>query len=112
MNIQLIENAGVAVITAEPDFNPLHKLRDLSTELKSLQFSGAVVFDLFITNGVSDNRFVSIVFNGNGFDRKTFSVIKHIDPKIKEKQNLYIKAHPEFLQASILSLSEQKLFQR
>lgn len=110
MNIQLIEKLDVAVVTASPDFNPLNKLVALGNCLKELRYSGDVVFDLLVTNGLSSNRFVTIRFNGSAFDRSSFQVTDQVDCYIKTVQDIYFHAHPDLLASSVLSTEEIKHF--
>ncbi|QGM81032.1 type II toxin-antitoxin system RnlB family antitoxin [Otariodibacter oris] len=48
-----------------------------------------MLFDMYYTNGNSDNRFAKIYFNGNKFVPETYSIIpiKKIDEEIVNQQN-------------------------
>ncbi|HBN9780497.1 TPA: type II toxin-antitoxin system RnlB family antitoxin [Pseudomonas aeruginosa] len=100
----------LALITANADFHPLDQLKKLSTELESNRFKGSVLFDLISTNGLSDNRFISIIFDGHNFDKKTFSLERNISSSIKKEQDSLIKKDPEFLRSSVLSRLEIEQF--
>ena len=110
MNIEMIENSGYAVVTALADFNPLSKLGALSNELKALNYSGNVIFDLLITNGTCENRFASILFTGNSFDRKSFHIVSDIDTSLKIRQDDFFRSNPHLLLSSVLSKQERNSF--
>lgn len=48
-----------------------------------------MLFDMYYTNGNADNRFAKIVFDGNEFNPKTFSIVpkENIDNEILCQQN-------------------------
>lgn len=96
----------IAVVTASAEFHPLRQLSQLANELKAVGFKGHVLFDLLSVNGLSSNRFVSVEFNGNAFDRSSLSVESSIDPSLQEEQNTLIKKNPNFLKDSVLSQFE------
>ncbi len=96
----------IAVITATAEFNPLRHMSQLSKELESLRFEGHVLLDLLSVNGLAENRFVSVEFDGHAFDRRSLSVESAIDPLLREEQNSLIKQNPSFLQDSVLTPSE------
>ncbi|MCW7553741.1 type II toxin-antitoxin system RnlB family antitoxin [Endozoicomonas gorgoniicola] len=110
IQVRKVDNSQVAVVTALVDYHPMQHLKDLSSKLKSFNYSGSVVFDLLVFNGLASNRFVAIIFNGNNFDRKTFKVLTDIDQDLKQGQDKYFRAHPDLLKASVLSSSELKNF--
>lgn len=91
------------VVTALPDFNPLKNLPYLEGKLKSGQFIGVILFDLLYINGLSDNRFVEMSFDGTEFERKSFSIKHDIDEKLKFEQDQFFIKNPDYLLSSILS---------
>jgi len=105
-DLRVIEDAGVAMVTAHGDFNPLQHLRRIAFELEIMKFRGAVVFDLLSCNGLSSNRFVQILFDGASFDRGSFSVIEDLDKKLRQEQDTLFRSNPEFLTRSVLSSLE------
>lgn len=100
----------VAVVTATADFHPLRQIKCLSTELVRLGFEGAVLFDLLAVNGLSSNRFASMKFGSNGFDRASFVVESEVNSGIRIEQDSIVKSDPTFLLGSVLSSSELKNF--
>ena len=100
----------IAVVTATADFNPLRQIKQLTTELVLLSFEGMVLFNLLAINGLSPNRFASMKFGKNGFDRTSFAVESDVSLSIQDEQDLIAKSDPIFLLGSVLSSSELKKF--
>ena len=100
----------VAVVTATADFHPLRQTKQLTTELVRLGFEGVVLFDLLAVNGLTPNRFASMKFSNNKFDRTSFAVESDVSLSIQDEQDLIAKSDPTFLLGSVLSSSELKRF--
>lgn len=100
----------IAVVSATADFHPLRQIKQLSTELVRLDFEGVVLFDLLAVNGLNPNRFASMKFGKNGFDRTSFAVESHVSLSIQDEQDLIAKSDQTFLLGSVLSSSELKKF--
>lgn len=100
----------VAVVTATADFHPLRQLKQLAIELGSLGFEGVVLFDLLAVNGLTPNRFASMKFGRNGFERASFSVESEVSSSIKSEQDLLAKSDQTFLLGSVLSSGELEQF--
>lgn len=100
----------IAVVTATADFHPLRQLKQLTKELVSLGFEGLVLFDLLAVNGLAPNRFVSMKFSKNGFERSSFAVESKVNSNIQKEQDLIAKSDQTFLLGSILSSSELQKF--
>lgn len=96
----------VAVVTATADFHPLRQLKLLATELASVGFVGLVLFDLLAVNGLAPNRFASMSFGKDGFERTSFAVVPDVNSNIRDEQDFIIKSDQAFLLSSVLSSSE------
>lgn len=101
---------GIAVVTATADFHPLRQLKQLASELESLHFEGMVLFDLLAVNGLAENRFASMKFTGQSFDKSSFAVESEINQNIKSEQDTIAKQDHIFLLGSVLSSSEIEKF--
>jgi hypothetical protein len=109
--IQKIRIIGeIAVVTATAEFHPLRQLGQLTAELESLCFEGAVLFDLLAVNGLEENRFASMKFNKSKFDRSSFALESDVNPSIKNEQDTIAKQDQNFLLGSVLSSSEIEKF--
>jgi len=100
----------VAVVTATADFHPLRQLKQLADELGSLSFEGVVLFDLLAVNGLAENRFISMKFGRNKFERSTFAIESEVSSKIQTEQDALAKNDDSFLLGSVLSVSELERF--
>lgn len=98
----------IAVVTATADFHPLRQTKHLTTELVRLGFEGMVLFDLLAVNGLTSNRFASMKFGKNGFDRTSFAVESDVSLSIQDEQDSIAKSDPTFLLGSVLSSDELK----
>lgn len=107
-HVRLANNA--AVVTATADYEPLKKLTRLEIELREKKFKGTVVFDLLYFNGLCDNRFIEIIFDGRKFNKKSYKVNGKIDTALKTYQDLFFSSHPALLVSSVLSSTEVKSF--
>lgn len=109
--IQKIRMIGeVAVVTATADFHPLRQLKQLTYELESANFAGIVLFDLLAVNGLAENRFVSMKFTGQNFDKTSFAIESDINQNIKSEQDSIAKQDHTFLLGSVLSSLEIEKF--
>lgn len=100
----------IAVVTATAEFHPLRQLKQLTEELEKMQFQGSVLFDLLAVNGLADNRFASMKFNKNQFDRSSFALESAVNKIIKNEQDYIAKHDQTFLLGSVLSSSEIEKF--
>lgn len=100
----------IAVVTATADFHPLRQIKQLTSELDSLSFEGLVLFDLLAVNGLNPNRFASMKFGKNGFDRTSFAVESEVSSSIQNEQDYIAKSDQTFLLGSVLSSSELNKF--
>ncbi len=98
------------VVTAISDYDPLTKLVDIEKELKKYKFKGLVLFDLLYTNGLCNNRFVEINFDGNKFNRKSYHIKSSISCILKKHQDNFFYQNPNFLTSSILTSNEVEKF--
>lgn len=96
----------IAVVTATADFHPLRQLKKLASELENLHFEGAVLFDLLAVNGLAENRFVSMKFDGNDFDRSSLALESNVNAEIKNQQDSIARKDKAFLLGSVLSTQE------
>jgi len=101
---------NIAIVTASAEFHPLRKLKQLAKELEVIGFEGNVLFDLLAVNGLADNRFASIKFTGESFDKTSFSIESEVNQSIRSEQDLLAKNDETFLLGSVLSSSEVEKF--
>lgn len=67
--------------------SPIQTLPDVERKIDS--YSGKVIFDLTIINGMNSNRYIEAdVYNGL-FNRKSFRSVKNIEKSIKEASSKF-----------------------
>ncbi len=82
---------NLVVCTGTDYLNPFSLLKEIKEEWIRTHNSTPteMLFDMYYTNGDSDNRFAKISFDGNSFKPNTFSIIsnQNIDSEIIDIQN-------------------------
>ena len=91
------------VILATSYENPMDELENIEEELKAKEYSGKILFDLLLCNGMNSSRFVEIKFDGECFDLSSSITIKNPNNSIiKEGIRQYLKDKPALLENSVL----------
>jgi len=96
------------VISSTCYLSPLQELLELSGVLKEKQYFGEVLFDLLCVNGNTQNRFISMFFNGENFDYKSTKLPVNLSKSIMSSQDAFYQKHSTFIINSVLSTTEQK----
>lgn len=82
---------NLVICTGTDYLNPFSLLKEIREEWVRLYNSKPteMIFDMYYTNGNSDNRFAKMYFDGDKFDSNTFSIIdaNNIDKNIIRHQN-------------------------
>jgi hypothetical protein len=87
-------------------------ISDLSTELSRKSYKGLVMFDLLLSNGMNQDRYVKAVFDGKKFLLQTMETVDTVDEKIKKVSSTFYQRKPEYLENSILSRAQKFLIRR
>ena len=95
------------VILATSYENPIDELENIEDELEAKEYSGKVLFDLLLCNGMNSSRFVEIKFNGECFDLSSSITIKNPHNSIKEDIHQYFKDKPALLENSVLPKAQR-----
>lgn len=103
MNYHLRSMGDKFVVSSTSFASPLQELLEIAAELKIKQYSGEVLFDLLCVNGISDNRFVTILFDGVRFDRRTVKRFEKSALSFVKSQDDFYKLHPAYIANSVLS---------
>lgn len=110
-NINRVRLIGdVAIVTASTGFYPLRKISEVNRRLAEFYFDGLVVFDLLAVNGLTENRFASMIFKAGTLDTSSFSTEVHPIDKIKDQQDALARLDENFLKETVLSTDEVKGF--
>lgn len=91
--------------------NPIDYLDDIENELETEMYSGKILFDLLLCNGMSSNRYIEMEFDGEFFDLFTSKELKDPSKAIKEYIYGYLKDQPLLVQNSVLPNAQRYLIQ-
>lgn len=105
-HIRLLKSREL-VVSSVNYISPIRELALLAQELKIKHYSGEVVFDLLCVNGNNPNRFVSIQFDGDLFDRSTARPISNPGKELVRLQTSFYKKHSTFIANSVLPQEER-----
>lgn len=88
-------------------------IKDLEFDLRKINFSGNVFFDLILSNGPKlSGRFFSALFDGENFNISSFKNLSEVTSEILSFVDKYHKEHLEFIDKSILTKPQKFLFKR
>lgn len=105
-HIRLLKSK-ILVVSSINYISPIRELALLTQELKIKHYSGEVVFDLLCVNGNNPNRFISIQFDGDLFDRSSTSPISKPETELVKSQTSFYKKHSKFIANSVLPQDER-----
>lgn len=90
--------------------SPLSEYKQISEELRSLNFEGNVLFDMLAYNGVNSERFFTVYFDKTNFDFKTLNYLEIPRTSYYRKTTQSIlKDNHLFLNNSVLSNAQKNL---
>lgn len=100
------------VVVATSYVNPVDELYNIETDLRQQKFIGHVVFDLLLCNGITDNRYIEVYFNGNTFDIRQSKTLNDIDIEAKKAVYAFYISHTNMLEYSNLPKAQQFLLKK
>jgi hypothetical protein len=100
------------VVLATSYENPVDELDEIEYDLASKKYSGMVLFDLLLCNGMNSNRYIEMTFDGEHFDIFTSKVLKNPSEITEKFINQYLKSKPLLIQNSVLPNAQRYLLQR
>lgn len=89
--------------------SPLSKVFLVSKDLESQGYKGEVLFDLLLSNGFSQNRFLKMIFDGDKINPKTSEIINEVPCILMNEIYEFYYSHPEYVENSILSDAQKYL---
>ncbi|WP_170075067.1 type II toxin-antitoxin system RnlB family antitoxin [Paraclostridium dentum] len=82
--IKEINDFEYKLIVFSTDYiSPFEHLTNIEENLKLINYSGKIIFDLLLVNGNTSNRFMEVFFDGNEFDKKSFRIANKLSNEIK-----------------------------
>jgi len=103
-----LEDYGYAIV-ATSYINPLDDVNTIEQELRENKYSGDVLFDLLLCNGLGQNRYAKIRFNGERFEFSSIKLLVDITESSKNEIFAYMRSHDFHVDASILPTSQKYL---
>lgn len=100
------------VVLATSYMNPIDELYNIEDDLRQKEFVGEVMFDLLFCNGITNNRYLEVYFNGYSFDVIKSRVLDDVDVAIKETIYSFYISNKNMLEYSSLLKAEQFLFKK
>lgn len=91
--IKLGSDKYMYMVIATTCISPISTLADVQNELENT--SGQIIFDLTLINGTNSNRYISASFENGVFDRRSFELVKTIDPSIKHISSEFFIRHAD-----------------
>lgn len=108
-SIQIYDDNTAIVTATESVFNLRACLLSSNQHLHNIKFSGLVVFDLLVCNGLASNRFIAVDFVGGEFDDDSCRVYEPGNEVVAHQLQHFI-TNPHWIVASVLSSTAQSNF--
>jgi hypothetical protein len=100
------------VVVATSYVNPVDELYNIENELKYENFRGMIVFDLLLCNGITENRYIEVFFDGFAFDISKYKVLKDIDCDVKKLIYSFYLSNKSMLEYSNLPKAQRFLLEK
>jgi len=81
--------------------SPINDLEKVETEIKG--YTGKVVFDLTLINGMNSNRYLEAKVVSGVIDRKSFKIKKVFDEQMNEISREFFRDNVEFVESSTIT---------
>lgn len=102
IRIVIMPKQDEAIVLLKRELYMSDILEDVVTELSNLDFSGSVVFDMLLTNGMS-NHYYNMRFANKAFDYGTNVLLSNPAIEIVRESKMYYHSHPELLERTSLT---------
>lgn len=83
------------LVIATTYISPISTLDYVQNELTGQ--SGSLVFDLTLINGTSSNRYISAVIENGVINRRSFAIVKEIEPRIERRSLDFFVNHVDLV---------------
>lgn len=111
-NYEILEYQNRYLILSKSYISPLEELALIEKELGSKDYYGDVYFDLLMSNGFSNNRFLKVEFTKNKFNLNSFSELKNLSKNLVELTSDYYFNNLDLLEKSSLTKREKFFIQK
>lgn len=109
--ILLLQGEYKLAVVATSYLNPFDDIDKIEQELNEFncKFSGQVLFDLLLCNGLNSNRYVMVNFEAGKFVVSSLVRLNRISESCKKFINDYLKKNDLFLDVSVLPAAQRYL---
>lgn len=110
--LQKVSDREIEYLIFSVDYSRLDDyINELSNELSRKSFSGAIMFDMLLSNGLND-RYFKAHFDGKKINKRSITPVALVDENIERVSSKFYMRKPEFLENSILTGAQKFLFKR
>ena len=108
--IQVLDSLEYNIIVYSRAANTISDyIKEVAVQLISKNYTGLVLFDLLLSNGVND-RYYILNFNGYQFEYNTLRKLDIISHKIRNTSNNYYRNNISLLESSILTKKQKRAY--
>lgn len=100
------------VVFATSYENPIDELEDIENELFEKNYTGKVLFDLLLCNGMNSSRYMEMYFDGEYFELSTSKNLKKPSNILEKYIYEYLKDKPLLIESSVLPRAQQYLLKK
>ncbi|WYP27182.1 type II toxin-antitoxin system RnlB family antitoxin [Alkalihalobacillus sp. FSL W8-0930] len=97
------------IIVATSYVSPLSNIIEVENELKKSYYKGEILFDLLLSNGFAQNRFLKAVFDGEKISLNTLEISPKLCGSILDEIYTYFYENPKFINQSSLSEPQKQI---
>lgn len=106
-----IEKEYKYIVFATSYENPIDELDTIENDLRTKNYSGKILFDLLLCNGMNSNRYIEMNFDGEYFDIFSSKVLKTLAKSIEISMYKYLKSKPSLVENSVLPKAQRYLIE-
>lgn len=100
--IEKLNNKNEYLVLSTSYISPLDDIFSLQDELIKRKCKGKIYLDLLLCNGISDNRYLEVEFDGKSIDIRKIKICYDVKSEIKEVSREFYKLNKNLLSKSIL----------
>lgn len=100
------------VVFATSYENPIDELEEIEDELFKKKYTGKVLFDLLLCNGMNNSRYMEMYFDGEYFEISTSRNLSEPSNIIEKYIYEYLKDKPSLIDCSVLPKAQQYLLKK
>lgn len=104
-----LQDENLILVLSTSYVSPLSKVFLIAKELSSQNFKGEVIFDLLLSNGFTNNRFLKMQFDGEQLITNSTEILTNVDENVRKEIYDYYFGHPEYIDRSRLPMSQKYL---